>query len=379
MKKSIVSSLLWLLCVTLSAAAQPALKGRFIEVATGNPISDVEVQIYVGCVPSVINPIPGSKIVTTLSAADGQFFLKGEAPTSGCTSAPLQATYSIKKTGYNFQAQGSLLPYQTLTLDFKDIRGTNLPKMVALNAASYVGAGDIDNPDFRRLGLPQTITAIFGSNLATNTLAAGATPLPTTLANRRVTISDGTGVERPTPLLYVSPTQINCIIPTGLTSGWQIVRLYDETRPIAISFAIIDVPISGYFSLNGTGRDVAAGFITRVKLGNLQSVEPIARYDDNLKKFVPVPIDFGTETDRIFLTIFGTGFRSIPQASFFATIGGSSATVTYAGPQPSFAGLDQINLEIPRSLKGRGDALVRIDYGFEGNLYSPNILTVNFR
>jgi uncharacterized protein (TIGR03437 family) len=37
-----------------------------------------------------------------------------------------------------------------------------------------------------------------------------------------------------------------------------------------------------------------------------------------------------------------------------ASVGGIPAQVLYAGPQPTFAGLDQVNLLLPKSLAGRG-------------------------
>jgi uncharacterized protein (TIGR03437 family) len=38
-----------------------------------------------------------------------------------------------------------------------------------------------------------------------------------------------------------------------------------------------------------------------------------------------------------------------------AVIGGVEAEVTWAGAQPTFPGLDQINIRLPRSLAGRGE------------------------
>ena len=43
-----------------------------------------------------------------------------------------------------------------------------------------------------------------------------------------------------------------------------------------------------------------------------------------------------------------------------ATIDGVNVLVAYAGSMPDFTGLDQVNLEIPRSLIGRGEVDVRL-------------------
>jgi uncharacterized protein (TIGR03437 family) len=45
------------------------------------------------------------------------------------------------------------------------------------------------------------------------------------------------------------------------------------------------------------------------------------------------------------------------------TIGGLALPVEYAGPQPQYAGLDQVNVKLPQSLRGRGmvDVVVTVD------------------
>jgi uncharacterized protein (TIGR03437 family) len=74
---------------------------------------------------------------------------------------------------------------------------------------------------------------------------------------------------------------------------------------------------------------------------------------------VPAQVDLGGAADRVYLTIYGTGLP-VPTPSTQVTIGGLQATVTYAGPQPEFAGLQQINILVPRELKGRGEVDLRL-------------------
>jgi uncharacterized protein (TIGR03437 family) len=66
----------------------------------------------------------------------------------------------------------------------------------------------------------------------------------------------------------------------------------------------------------------------------------------------------------VFVILFGTGFRY--RSSLAATtcrIGGTNAEVLYAGPPGGFVGLDQANVRLPRSLKGRGevDAVLAVE------------------
>ena len=56
--------------------------------------------------------------------------------------------------------------------------------------------------------------------------------------------------------------------------------------------------------------------------------------------------------DQVYLVLYGTGLGSATSAT--ATVGGVAATVYYAGPQGTYAGLDQYNILIPASLAGKG-------------------------
>jgi uncharacterized protein (TIGR03437 family) len=76
----------------------------------------------------------------------------------------------------------------------------------------------------------------------------------------------------------------------------------------------------------------------------------------------PVAMDLGTPSDQLILMLYGTGIRNyqtLPQV----TIGGTPATVLGAAAQSQYAGLDQVNVLVPNSLKGAGDVdlLLKVD------------------
>jgi uncharacterized protein (TIGR03437 family) len=58
-----------------------------------------------------------------------------------------------------------------------------------------------------------------------------------------------------------------------------------------------------------------------------------------------------------------------------ANIGGTNVPVFYAGPQPSFEGLDQVNLSLPLSLNGSG--AVNIVLTVDGQ--TANVVTINIQ
>src|SRR5262249_32247812 len=137
----------------------------------------------------------------------------------------------------------------------------------------------------------ESIASIFGSDLATETQAATGTPLPTTLANTTVRVRDSASVERLSPLLFVSPTQINFLIPTGLANGESIFTVIksDTTAPSGV---IQIAPIApAIFSANANGQGVAAGLVLRVRSNGSRSFEPIAEFDAAQNRSISVPID----------------------------------------------------------------------------------------
>jgi uncharacterized protein (TIGR03437 family) len=76
------------------------------------------------------------------------------------------------------------------------------------------------------------------------------------------------------------------------------------------------------------------------------------------------------------LKLYGTGIRGRGTlASVTCTIGGVAARVLYAGPQGGFAGLDQVNVVLPRSLSGSG--LVSVQLSVDGLAANP--VEVNIR
>ncbi|MEI9811733.1 MAG: hypothetical protein WDO18_03260 [Acidobacteriota bacterium] len=62
-------------------------------------------------------------------------------------------------------------------------------------------------------------------------------------------------------------------------------------------------------------------------------------------------------TDQLYLILYATGFRGT-SAAVTCTVGTQTLTPVYAGAQPSFPGLDQINVVIPASVKAPGQIAV---------------------
>ncbi len=202
----------------------------------------------------------------------------------------------------------------------------------------------------------EAIVAAFGQSLATRLEVATSLPLPTTLAGTTVKVRDRQGMERNASLFFVSPAQLNYQIPAGTANGSAAVTITSGDGSISTGAINIATVAPGLFSANANGQGVAAAVALRVKADGAQSFEAIARFDAAQSRFVSVPIDLGPEGEQIFLILFGTGFRSRSSLSAVSVkLGGVDSEVLFAGSQGDFAGLDQINARIPRSLIGRGE------------------------
>ena len=104
----------------------------------------------------------------------------------------------------------------------------------------------------------------------------------------------------------------------------------------------------GLFAANADGQGVPTAVFLRVRADGSSLYEPVARLEGN--RFVPAPIDLGPAGDQVFLVLYGTGIRF--RQSISASVGGVDANVLFAGAVAGFAGLDQINLSLPRALVG---------------------------
>ena len=223
---------------------------------------------------------------------------------------------------------------------------------------------------------PESIVSAFGANLATGTQSANIAPLPTTLAGTSVRVRDSLGVERLAPLFFVSPGQINYLIPAGTSPGAATMTVSSSDGSTATGTIQIANVAPSLFTANSSGNGVAAAVVLRVRANGSQVVEPVAEWNAALSRFVAAPIDLGGENDQVYLLLFGTGVRFRSNlAGVTVSIGGQNAQMQYAGQQGDFVGLDQVNLLLPRSLAGRGE----VDLALTADGKAANAVRLSFK
>jgi uncharacterized protein (TIGR03437 family) len=262
----------------------------------------------------------------------------------------------------------------TSAFNSAELYDSGTPTVASVSAASFRGPALA----------PQSIVAAFGTGLATTTQGAAAsdsdpnTPgvqLPTTLAGTQVAVRDSLGVERLAPLFYVRSDQVNYQIPSGTAPGTAIVTITSGDGQVSAGTAQIATVAPGLFGANANGQGVAAAYAVRVKPGNVQSLEIIARFDPAQGIFVAVPLDLGPESESVVLVLYGTGLRHRSSLTAVSVkIGGVESPVGFADAAPDFVGLDQVNVLLPRSLIGRGE--VDVVLSVDGQAANPVRLNI---
>ena len=198
---------------------------------------------------------------------------------------------------------------------------------------------------------PDSYVSALGSALATQIQSAPSVAYPVVLAGSTVSIKDSAGVLRLGGLSFVSPAQINYVLPAASAVGPATITVTSASGATASGTVPIARVAPALFAINAAG--VAAATAIRVNSDGSQSPVTVFQCGATADSCVPAPIDVSTGT--VYLTLYGTGIKnrtSLPNVS--CTIGGMDATVLFAGAQGDFPALDQVNVQIPGTLKGRG-------------------------
>ncbi|HKC87065.1 MAG TPA: SBBP repeat-containing protein [Blastocatellia bacterium] len=230
--------------------------------------------------------------------------------------------------------------------------------LAATSAATY-------NPQGVTVG---GIVALFGQGLATTTRAATGSSLPFELDGVSVYFSNRNTSPQRLQLFFISPGQINAVIPipnfssdASSIAGEALIEVRQVTRVVAANSTQIERVAPGIFTADSSGSGLPAAIALRVKADGAQVFEPVVRFDTQTGRFVAVPIDLSNPAEQVYAVLFGMGIRyRIDPASVRLKIGGEDVMASFAGPQPSLVAVDQVNALIPRSLAGKGEVDVAL-------------------
>jgi len=203
--------------------------------------------------------------------------------------------------------------------------------------------GVVDAASFNAASTPSPgqIVGIFGGQFASGLSQAATLPLPIDLSGTQLVIGG-----RSVPLIFVSPGQINAVLPYGLTtaSPTQMVAIRGNTISTPVPVSVV-ASAPGVFATDGTGRGQGHVYVATGGAGTLadsnRPLKPgdvIIIYCGGLGE-VDVPVEAGTATPTDQL-------RNAKNAVTL-TIGGVRAAVSFAGLTPGASGLYQVNATVP--------------------------------
>jgi len=234
------------------------------------------------------------------------------------------------------------------------------PKVPVVASGGVLSSGDYTGSPAQGL-----LVSVFGSSLADGMLSNTSLPLPSQLGSTNVIVS---GVLL--PVLYVSENQVNVLIPFELTANTsqQLILRRGNAGSVPIAITILD---SQPAILSTTGTGAGQGQIYKIA-SNSQSLadgaspaqagDTLVIYTVGLGPVSP-PLKSGDPAPLTYLEPI--------QGNASVLIGGVSAPVAFAGLTPGFAGLYQINVQVPRGITP--DTRVPVSVLINGRASSGNI------
>ena len=181
--------------------------------------------------------------------------------------------------------------------------------------------------------------SIFGSSLGPAASPALSFPLSTSLAGVSISVTQGTTTVAAIPV-YLSPGQINAIMPSNAPLGMVSVRVtYNNSRSNNAPVQVVASSF-GIFTSTGTGQGP----------GSIENYSPAALPLNSLN----TPAQPG-QTEILYGVGLGAGLgpdNVAPASGNLPTpvevfVGGISAAVSYSGRTACCAGIDQINFQVP--------------------------------
>jgi uncharacterized protein (TIGR03437 family) len=220
---------------------------------------------------------------------------------------------------------------------------------------------------------PESIVTARGQNLARTTESAEGGQLSVSLGGTSVGVVDSLGNQRFALLYFVSPQQVNYVLPPGTPPGPATVRIANAAGQVSTGTILVEPVSPGIFTANADGRGVPAAQIVRVRTGGTTSYEDVFTCGAS-GACRAARIDPGG--DEVFLILYGTGIRGRSSlAAVQATVGGLPAEVLYAGPQNEWPGLDQVNLRLSPLLPR--NQLATITLSVDGKAANPTTLLLS--
>ncbi|HYX28378.1 MAG TPA: Calx-beta domain-containing protein [Pyrinomonadaceae bacterium] len=256
---------------------------------------------------------------------------------SKITNAPSSATAEVVSSlsddgsvvAFNFPRVLSGAVTNSGTENNSEIYISGTPARPAFGSLTILNGASLGNePATTKSVAPDSIAAARGGLLANSTqqpqrLSNGT--FPTNVGGTTVTVNG-----RPAQIFFVSPAQVNFLVPPQTEIGTaDIIVTNSEGFPSRGSIATTR-SAPGVFTKTGDGTG-----------------EALALNSDTLQAS-----PFDPSNGKLRLTVFATGARNATTLS--VTMGGQSMTPELVLPSADMPGLDEIHVHVPAVLKGAG-------------------------
>ncbi len=279
------------------------------------------------------------------------------------TAATLDATSGVTLGGAAVAVDGSWAPMQLQSAALANgAYSAAVPSGSALLVSFGNGALAVENAAGGQAAIaPGSLASAYGQALG---MVADTPAAPVTgLAGVTATLTDVAGATEPLALTYAGPSQVNFLVPAGVATGAATVKIGAVSGTV-----MVGATSPGLFALSASGT--AAALAVRVPNGQT-SQTPVATFDCGSGTCVSVPIAIDNQS-TVYVSLYATGIRGA--ATVTCTVGGMSVPVSYAGPQNTYPGLDQVNIAIPPALAGSGE--VNVVVTADGTASNPVRLTL---
>jgi uncharacterized protein (TIGR03437 family) len=285
---------------------------------------DAENNLYIADAQNHrIRKVTPAGAISTVAGLGVQGFSGDNGPSS---CAQLQYPY-----GLAVDAQGALL-----IADLRNYRLRRASVEAAPARPVAFGGGLISAAGGHGLVAPGSLIALYGADMSAATCIAPSAPWALALGGASIVIND-----RPIPLYFASPGQINAQLPSNLAAG-------PATARVAAGGALSD-PVN--FTVSASGPSIFT-------IGGSQGAIV------NQNGLINGPGQRATRTPGSWFIVYGTGPGaatppvtdgqaaggdplSLTNVEPTATIGGAAARVLWSGMAPGFVGLWQMNVEVP--------------------------------
>jgi len=187
-----------------------------------------------------------------------------------------------------------------------------------------------------------------------------------------VQVTDATGTSAAARIIAATFTQLNLVLPRGLAPGPAMLTAKRGDLGMALAQAHVESAAPALFTASATGEGAPAAVALRVTPDGSRITMPVAACGES--GCLPVGIDLGGPEDRTYLLLFGTGIRFAGQARLSVRANGVELPILGCAAQSEYAGLDQVNVELPRTLSGAG--AVELQLAIDGKLANPVVIHI---